>query len=301
MDADQGCAGRLNGFFRGAIDELRVYDCALPATAIQEVMNAPIAAAPDRHEPPGRGSGATRAARLDLLGTPTRLDMWVAKHLAVSLSWSRGLRLWVAESVSYGLLGGVWYATVLFIFWVRSEEPGHADVRRRVLTIAFGSIAAALLTLVEARLVSWPPPSTHPDLARLFPADLPDNVNANCFPSQSTALYASLSAGIYSLGRTAGVLAWLGVGVLVALPRMYLGGHYMTDVFGGLVAGLIGYSIATGLLQGTVVPRCARPLEHQWGWRRVVLEGAVFLWLFQVAVEFGHVVWVTNAATTLWR
>jgi hypothetical protein len=38
VDADQGCAKKLNGFFHGAIDELRVYDCALSASDIREIM-----------------------------------------------------------------------------------------------------------------------------------------------------------------------------------------------------------------------------------------------------------------------
>jgi len=301
VDADQGCAGRLNGFFAGAIDDLRVYDCALPATAIHAVKSAPTAPAPARHEGTAPATDEARTVPPGLLGTPTWLDMGVAEYLAVSLNWSRSLRLWVAEGVSYGVLGGVWYAAALFMFWVRSDEPGHADLRPRVLTIAFGSIAAALLTLIEARLVSWPPPSAHPDLAGLFPDDLPDNLNTNCFPSQSTALYASLSAGIYSLSRTTGRWAWLGVGVLVALPRMFLGGHYMTDVIAGLVAGLGGYLIATRLLEANVARRCARLHDDRWGWRRIVLEGAVFLWILQVALEFGHAAWVANAMETLWR
>jgi hypothetical protein len=41
VDADAGCAGRLNGFFDGAIDELRVYDCALSTPGIRRLMEAP--------------------------------------------------------------------------------------------------------------------------------------------------------------------------------------------------------------------------------------------------------------------
>jgi Concanavalin A-like lectin/glucanases superfamily len=42
VDADLGCTGRLNGFFSGVIDEVRIYDCALAAREIRSIMNAPI-------------------------------------------------------------------------------------------------------------------------------------------------------------------------------------------------------------------------------------------------------------------
>lgn len=42
VDADSGCTGRLNGFFSGVIDELRIYDCALSASEIRFVMDAPV-------------------------------------------------------------------------------------------------------------------------------------------------------------------------------------------------------------------------------------------------------------------
>lgn len=45
-DADRGCAGRLNGFFNGVIDELLVYDRALSAGEIRRIMDLPVAVAP---------------------------------------------------------------------------------------------------------------------------------------------------------------------------------------------------------------------------------------------------------------
>ena len=42
VDADSGCAKKLNGFFNGAIDELRVYDCALSLGSIRKIMETPL-------------------------------------------------------------------------------------------------------------------------------------------------------------------------------------------------------------------------------------------------------------------
>ena len=83
---------------------------------------------------------------------------------------------------------------------------------------------------------------------------------------------------------------------------MYLGGHYLTDVLGGLAAGLGGYWLAVLLLGRTVVPWCDIAFQQGWdNWRRTVAEGAVFLWILQVAVEFHHVVWMTNGLVSLWK
>ncbi len=229
-----------------------------------------------------------------------RFDVWLVSHLAMLWGRSPTFDVVVQQSVAYGVLGGVWYAGALFLFWVRGAEPGHRDVRRRTLTIALGTLVAVLLMILAVPAVSWAPPSAHPELAGLYPENLPVNLNASSFPSQSTALYAAVAAGIYSLRRTLGIWAWIGVGVLVALPRVYLGGHHVTDVLAGLVAGLGGYWVAI-LLEAKVVSRCESVFEYQWDyWQRTLAECAMFLWILQVAMGFRHAVWITDALAGLW-
>jgi len=231
---------------------------------------------------------------------PPVFDVWFIAHLAMLWGRSPIFDLAVQQSVAYGVLGGLWYAGVLFLFWVQGAQPGQPEVRWRTLTIAFGSFVAALLTVVAAHAVSWAPPSAHPELAGLYPENFPVNLNATSFPSQSTALYAAVAAGIYSLRRTLGRWAWMGVGVLVALPRMFLGGHYLIDVLAGLVAGLSGYWVAI-LLEARAVSWCKTAFEFHWShWQRTLAEAVVFLWLLQVATEFRHVAWITDVLASLW-
>ena len=93
----------------------------------------------------------------------------------------------------------------------------------------------------------------------------------------------------------------MGIGVLVALPRIYLGGHYLTDVLAGLVAGLGGYWVAM-LLESRTVSLCKTAFEYQWGhWQRTLAECVVFLWILQGATEFRHVVWITDVLAHLWQ
>ena len=232
--------------------------------------------------------------------TPPQLDLWLVAHLAMLLGRSPVLDLGIQQCVQNGVLGGIWYAAAIFVFWVQGVLPNQRNIRRRLLTMVLASLIAASLTIILENAISWPPPSAHPALASLYPEDFPVNFNATSFPSQSTALYTALAAGIYSLQRTIGVWAWVGVGILVALPRVYLGGHYITDVFAGLVAGICGYLIAIRL-ESTVVTWGENAFKYPWdSWRRIVAEGVLFLWILQVATGFSHVAWMASKMSTLW-
>jgi undecaprenyl-diphosphatase len=101
-------------------------------------------------------------------------------------------------------------------------------------------LIAILLMLVAQALVVWPPPIHHPSVSGLYPRYIYTNPEGSSFPSQSVTLYASLAAGIYSLHRATGRFLWAGVVVLVGLPRIYVGGHYPSDVFGGIILGVAG-------------------------------------------------------------
>jgi membrane-associated phospholipid phosphatase len=230
--------------------------------------------------------------------TPPRFDMWVVAHLALLMGQHPALDRAVEYGVATNLLGGVWYAAALSVFWVQGAQPGRRAIRLRTLTVLVGSAVAAALTIPAMIAISWAPPSAHPELAGFYPESFGANLNPTSFPSQSTALYAAVAAGLYSLRRTVGVWAWAGVGVLVAVPRIYLGGHYLTDVLGGLAMGLVGYWIAVSLLEARLVSRLEIIFEHEWDdWRRTLAEFAVFLWILLFAVEFR---WVRDALEGLW-
>jgi undecaprenyl-diphosphatase len=231
--------------------------------------------------------------------SPTRFDLWIAASLATLWGRFPAVDAIISQSVGTRLLGGVWYAAILFVFWLQGAQAGQERIRCRILTIAAGSILAAALTVLAMQAISWPPPSSHPAIARLYPDDFADNLNRNSFPSQSTALYAAVASGIYSLSPPIGRWAWAGIVVLVALPRMYLGGHYLSDVIAGLVAGLAGYWCAA-LLEPFVIPLWDRVFRQRLTqWQRSLAEAIIFLWLLQIANEFRHVSWIAHALVNI--
>jgi hypothetical protein len=150
------------------------------------------------------------------LGLAGRLAAFAAAHWQFSLAIESGIRRTV--------FGGLWFGAALFVVWVQAGRTSQGEPRLRVLSILVGTVLAILLTLAAGVLISWPPPIRLPALQELYPSAMQTNPKTNCFPSQSTAAYGAIAAGIYSLHKASGWLLWVSVIACVALPRMYVGG-----------------------------------------------------------------------------
>jgi len=64
---------------------------------------------------------------------------------------------------------------------------------------------------------------------------------ASSFPSDHAVMFFALATGLFFVSRRAGILAVLYTVTAIALPRMYLGLHYFSDIGAG---GAIGASIS---------------------------------------------------------
>ena len=225
--------------------------------------------------------------------SPTQLDLWIARELAGFLKLHPLFDLGVQSAIKHNVLGGFWFGGTLFIFWTQAQKKDRPDMQVRILTILAGSIVAILFTLLASAFISWPPPFHYTGLANLFPNYIYRNEDTNCFPSQSTTLYSSVAAGIYSLHKACGWVLWALVAVFVALPRMYVGGHYLSDVLAGVLLGLSGYAVARRFLETRLISNIDEFLNKgpRLGFLR---ESLVFIWIFEVTVEFKDVVWIRN-------
>ncbi len=221
---------------------------------------------------------------------PTAFDFWLAKSLAEFVAEHRQFALAVASGIRHTLFGGSWFGAALFVLWVHAERTGQEAVRRRVLTIVAGSVVAVLLTVIAGALVSWPPPIRDPGIAALYPSAMLSNLNTNCFPSQSTAAYAAIAAGVYSLHRATGWILWILVVLFVALPRMMVGGHYFTDVVAGIALALIGYGTARYLLEARRISTIDLFTQRR-SLAKLALQLLIFIWIVQVTLEFREVIW----------
>jgi undecaprenyl-diphosphatase len=64
-------------------------------------------------------------------------------------------------------------------------------------------------------------------------------VRLSSFPSDHAVLFFGLATGLFFVSRMLGVLALLYTAIFIALPRMYLGLHYPTDILGGAAVGVV--------------------------------------------------------------
>lgn len=224
---------------------------------------------------------------------PTRFDVWFVSALAGFLGRSRLFDIGVQSAAHHGILGGFWYAAALFVLWLHAAKNREEKMRLRIITTMMGCLSAILLILLASALIQWAPPILDPALSRLYPNTIYAVSDPNSFPSHSTTVYTAVTAGVYSLDKLKGTLLWAGIIFLIGLPRIYVGGHYPTDVLAGFVLGLAGYAFARYLLEPGLLPRIE--LAAQASPRLSALEEfVVFVWILEVALEFRDAVWVRN-------
>lgn len=225
---------------------------------------------------------------------PTQFDLHSARTLAGFLGRHPVFDYSVQSAIGHHVLGGIPFAAAFFYFWVRDEREDRREELDRLITAILGSLVTIALALWAASLVSWLPPQRQPGLAQLYPHYLFRDINTNSFPSDSTALFTSVAVGILSINRFAGATLLVAVPFLISLPRMYVGGHYPTDVLAGFAIGVVGYAIARIALDRSLSTRILR-FGSRAGWRRVLLETCVFLWILEVAVSFREGAWIFRA------
>jgi membrane-associated phospholipid phosphatase len=230
---------------------------------------------------------------------PPAYDVEVASYLGRFLGRHPLFDLFVQSGIGHNVLGGVWYATTLFYFWVKAAGGGDSRMRTKMLVIFAGILVAIGLAVPAGALLSWPPPSRLL-LGHTFPDYLAANLNSNSFPSYSTAVYTALALGVVYLSRLTGALLLGGIPVVIALPRMYIGGHYLSDVLAGCVVGVVGFVAARTLLESSVIRRLD-PVFDRGGWSRVAGEVLVFVAIWQLAVEFNELIWLKRAISVLLR
>jgi membrane-associated phospholipid phosphatase len=231
---------------------------------------------------------------------PTGLDLWLALKLASFVSLHSRFTSLVEGGIENNVLGGIWFGAALFVLWVRAARTDDRGARLRVLTIFLGSIITVTLLPAMSKVVQWPPPVNLPSLKGFFPDYLRAYADPNSFPSQSTALYASVAAGVYSLRKAAGFLLWILVVVFIALPRMYVGGHYLSDVLVGVLLAIAGYETARRLLELPVTTKIQLFLEKS-PRSRFLTEILIFGWIFLVATEFRALEWMSGLIKSVAR
>ncbi|MEA3188831.1 MAG: hypothetical protein QOD99_2661 [Chthoniobacter sp.] len=164
------------------------------------------------------------------------IDLSILSHLP----WMAG-QSWKLDYAIYclsnnDLLKGGLFMVMVWAFWFRPEPKRD---RATILAMLAGAMMALLIGKALERLAPYsqrPYQSGIPGL--VFPFDMGMHHHESSFPSDHATLFFAFCAGLFFLSRPAGWAASVYTTIVIALPRLYLGLHYPSDLIGGAVLGI---------------------------------------------------------------
>jgi len=192
----------------------------------------------------------------------------------------------VSEVSQLDLFKGVALMCLFWFAWATAtpeETRRHQDERHEKLVNVL--IASLVIGALSRGLQHALHVHTRPLLSDLH---LPFPIEAgtwglstwNSFPSDHAMLFFALSTGLFTVNRRVGTLAFIWSLVVIALPRMYLGIHYPSDIIGGAILGSV---CMLGIQQ--LFPARLNTTVSRW---RNSHQGAFIAMMFLVTHELSH-------------
>ena len=184
------------------------------------------------------------------------------------------------------------FAAAFYLYWSIEDEQ-TAERRTRLAQIVVTFVIAVIISLVARRWAAWPAPALNPQFQALYPNYFWGYGVFNSFPSHATLTYFLIGLGLWPLSRRASVALALYALLGVALPRVYVGGHYPIDV----IASVILDVVVLAVVWQWRVPASVRnwlTRRQRAGWRELL----VVFWVFELGEEFGG---LTQLAHTVQR
>ncbi len=179
---------------------------------------------------------------------------------------------WLAH-VTYGFetVGVVVYAAAVLVLWL-ATAPGE---ERRWKFAALSGTASAGFALLVNQLIArvWHRPRPYQSHAHVYHLT---HSRDPSFPSDHASAAFAIAFGIYFFDRRIGRF-FLVVAALIAVGRLFVGAHYLTDVLASLAVGLVAAALVArfgrSLLFRAILllERVSDPLVralHEWRARR---------------------------------
>lgn len=154
---------------------------------------------------------------------------------------SEAFDLFVREISSSSLWKGGLLVAALWWSWFRAD-PRDAQVRAKIVAALVAFLGGLLVGRILALTLPFRlRPIFDPSVPFVLPygVPLPALQYWSAFPSDHASAFFALATALCFISRGLGVAAFAYVAVMIALPRIYLGLHYPTDVLGGMVVGIL--------------------------------------------------------------
>ena len=132
---------------------------------------------------------------------------------------------------------------VLPLFWWAWFRPTPEKDKAQetvILTLLAGLMAVTLARSLQIVLPYRPRPLHTAGLHFVVPYSSPAAYYSDwsSFPSDHASLFFALATGLCLISPLIGGLAMLHAGLIVSLPRIYLGLHFPTDILSGALIGI---------------------------------------------------------------
>ncbi|MDB4450965.1 phosphatase PAP2 family protein [Pseudomonadales bacterium] len=156
----------------------------------------------------------------------------------VQTSWAIDKTV-IAISINH-LLKGAMLITPYWWLWFREENQEHN--RRGIISILMSCFVAMFLARGLALTL---PMRLRPIHTEGIGFNMPIGLDRSelegwsAFPSDHAVLFFALAIGIYFMSKRIGIIALIYTFLMIALPRIYLGLHWPTDILVGAMLGIL--------------------------------------------------------------
>lgn len=220
------------------------------------------------------------------------IDDTISHFMGLLLGRAPGFDALMLTVSGSNLLKGAVLIAAASCFWIAPAEgatPGNriglAADRAILASAMLASCVGEVIALAIAKLAPFRlRPFLHEDLGMHVPQGLqalaPKMMQQSSFPSDHAVLFFAMATGLWLVNRRAGWLAFAYVATVIALPRLYLGLHFASDL---IVGAMIGVTVVLAGVRLMADSTPMRWLSAQTFERPVLVNPVLMLITFQIA------------------